>query len=318
MTVFDYTTEFSTILDQKYAAESKCDALYRSNPQVTFLSGNTIKLPHIAVSGYKDHNRGNIGFNAGTVTNDWVPMQLSFDRDIEHFIDPMDVQETKEAVSIANIERVFEEEQAIPERDAYTFSKLYTDYTDKFSQNADTTVLSVSNVLGVFDAFMADMDDAGVPEEGRIMYVTAAAKKLLKNAEGISRQLDVTGRASDINRKVHSLDDVEIVTIPSIRFKTAYDFTDGFAPRQAVAAVEADPTNNIEAVAAVESAKQINMILVHPSCVVARMVYAYAKLFTPGHDTRAADKYVFQSRRYLDAFLLEHKLDGFKVNVAAA
>ena len=65
-------------------------------------------------------------------------------------------------------------------------------------------------------------------------------------------------------------------------------------------------------------AKQINHILVHPSAVVARQKYSYIKLFTPGSDSRTADKYIYQNRRYMDLFLLARKADGVRMNVAPA
>lgn len=108
-------------------------------------------------------------------------------------------------------------------------------------------------------------------------YLTSAVQKLLKEADGITRTMSV-GAAGVIDRRVHGLDDVTIKTVPSARFKDKYDFTTGCVPA--------------------ESAKQINMILVHPSCVISRDKYAYMKLFTPGSDSRTADKYVYQNRYY--------------------
>lgn len=308
MAVYNYAEQFTRILAQKYAAESKSDALFNSNQGVTFLNAQTIKLPRLTLSGYQDHNRANIGFNTGTVTNDWEPKKLAFDRDIEFAIDPMDIDETNLALSMANIQNVFEEEQAIPERDAYAFSKLYTEYVTKYSQTASTTALTAANFLEKFDEDMAAMDDEGVPEEGRIMYMTPTIRKLAKEAQGIERSIMVSGPGGVINRKVHSLDDVELISVPSARMKTAYNFTNGFTPQTASGSGDT----------AVAAARQINSILVHPSAVVARQKYAYIKVFTPGTDSRTADKYIFQNRRYLDLFLLERKVAGVKINVSAS
>lgn len=298
MATYSYAEQFGRILAQKYAAESKSDALFNSNPGVTFLNAQTIKLPRITISGYKDHSRSSIGFNAGSVSNDWEPKKLTFDRDIEIALDPMDIDETNLAVSVANVQNTFEEEQAIPERDAYAFSKLYSEYVTEYSQTPDTTALTAANILAKFDEDMAAMDDAGVPAEGRILYCTPAVHRLLKEADGLQRQINVGGAGSgSINRTVHTLDDVKIKDVPSARMKTAYDFTDGFKPAT--------------------DAKQINYILIHPSAVVARQKYSYIKLFTPGTDSRTADKYVYQNRRYLDLFLLERKVDGCRMNVQA-
>lgn len=141
------------------------------------------------------------------------------------------------------------------------------------------------------------MDDASVPEEGRMLYVTPAMSKVVKEAEGLQRVLTVN-TSSTINRKVHSLDDVTIKMVPSARLKTKYDFTDGCV--------------------AAEGAQQINWILIHATCVVCRDKYSYIKLFTPGTDSRTADGYLYQNRYYGDIFLLEKKVEGCAMNVTAA
>lgn len=294
MAVYDYAETFTNLLQQKYAKELCSDALTKSNPGVKFINAQTIKLPRMTVSGYKDHTR-TPGFNAGTLSNDWEPKKLAHDRDIEFFVDPMDIDETNLTLSVANIQNTFETEQAIPEKDSYRFSKLHAELTT-FDGRIDTAVITAANFLEVFDEDMAVMDEAGVPEEGRILYVTPSMNKIIKEAEGLQRMINVNAPAN-VNRKVHSLDDVTIKMVPASRMKTKYDFTDG-----CVAAADA---------------KQINYILIHPSCVVCRDKYSYIKLFTPGTDSRTADGYLYQNRCYGDLFLLEKKVEGCSMNVEA-
>lgn len=294
MAVYDYAEMFARQLAQKYERELCSDALTKSNPGVQFINAQTIKLPRVTLSGYKDHTR-TPGFNSGVMSNDWEPKKLAHDRDIEFFIDPMDIDETNLVMSVANIQNTFEEEQAIPEKDSYRFSKLHAELAT-YSGSIDSTALTVQNLLEIFDAQMEAMDEAGVPEEGRIMYATPTVRKLLKEAEGIQRTLSVT-TPSTINRKVHSLDDVAIKSVPSARMKTKYDFTDGCVPAT--------------------DAKQINFILLHPSAVICRDKYSYIKLFTPGTDSRTADGYLYQNRNYGDLFLIERKAAGVAMNVQA-
>ena len=294
MAVYDYAEAFTDLLQQKYTKEMCSVALTQSNPQVKFLNAQTIKLPRMTVSGYKDHTR-TPGFNSGTLSNDWEPKKLSHDRDIEFFVDPLDIEETNLTLSVANIQNTFETEQAIPEKDSYRFSKLHAELT-KYSGRIDNTVVDAATFLKVFDAEMAIMDDAGVPEEGRILYVTPTMRAIVKETEGISRSITVN-TPSTINRKVHSIDDVTIKMVPSARMKTKYDFTDGCV--------------------AAGDAKQINWILIHPTCVVCRDKYSYIKLFTPGTDSRTADGYLYQNRSFGDLFLLEKKVEGCSMNVQA-
>lgn len=290
----NYAETFSNILVEKYKTESKTFDLTQSNLQVTFINAQTIKIPDVTTSGYKNHTR-TPGFNAGTISNTWEAKKLAHDRDVEFFIDPMDIDETNKVLSIANIQNAFETEQAIPEMDAYRISKMHSELT-RLSGAIDRTTLDTSNILSIFDEAMSRMDEAGVPQEGRILYVTPTVNKLLKEAEGIQRSLIVTS-PSDINRNVHSLDDVKIIMIPSARMKTKYNFTTGFTPAS--------------------DAKQINFILVHPSCVVCRIKHAYINVYEPGEDSRTADGYLYQNRSYGDLFLLDKKAAGCFINVQA-
>ena len=299
MTVYNYAEQFEQALHQKYAKELASVDLFNSNPQVKFINAQTIKLPNITVSGYKDHNRQTIGFNSGTISNDWEPKKLEHDRDIEFAIDPMDVDETNLVVSIANIQNTLETEQGIPEKDCYVFSKLYTE-AGKYAANGatiDTTTLTAENILQKFDDAMEKMDEAGVPSEGRILYVTPAVNKLFKQAKDIQRVLGVNGSNGDVKRSIYSLDDVKIKQVQSARMKSQYNFTNGCV--------------------ATDEAKQMNFILIHPSCEVAREKYSYIKVFTPGHDSRTADNYLLQSRFYMDAFLIKNKAAGIFINATA-
>ena len=299
MAVYSYAEQFERELQQKYARELTSYALEQSNPQVKFINAQTIKLPKITVSGYKDHNRSSMGFNTGTIANDWEPKKLTHDRDIEFALDPMDIDETNLTLEMANIQNAFETEQAIPERDSYRYSKLYAEAKTYAADGAviDNTALTTANILDWFDTQMEKMDDAGVPSEGRLLYVTPAINKLLKNAEGLTRNVDVNSNNGRVDRRVYSLDDVTIVKVPSARFKTKYDFTNGCVPAA--------------------DAKQINMILIHPSCQVTRNKYSYIKVFTPGTDSRTADKYVFQNRNFGDTFLIQNKACGIAINAEA-
>lgn len=299
MTVYNYAEQFEQALHQKYAKELASVDLFNSNLQVKFINAQTIKLPNITVSGYKDHNRQNIGFNSGTISNNWEPKKLEHDRDIEFAIDPMDVDETNLVVSIANVQNTLETEQGIPEKDCYVFSKLYTE-AGKYAANGatiDTTTLTAENILQKFDDAMEKMDEAGVPSEGRILYVTPAVNKLFKQAKDIQRVLGVNGSNGDVKRSIYSLDDVKIKQVQSARMKSQYNFTNGCV--------------------ATDEAKQMNFILIHPSCEVAREKYSYIKVFTPGHDSRTADNYLLQSRFYMDAFLIKNKAAGIFINATA-
>lgn len=296
--VLKYAETFAPALEQKYAKELASFELFQSNKQVKFIDAQTIKLPSITLSGYKDHTRGSLGFNQGTITNEWEPKKLAHDRSIEFVIDPMDVDETNKTVSIGNVQNTLEEEQTIPEKDSYVFSKLYTEATAYAANGAtiSTEALTAENILEQFDSAMEKMDEAGVPGAGRLLYVTPKVNKLLKEAKDIQRVMGVTGEGS-VKRSIYDLDDVKIKVVQSARLKSKYNFTEG-----CVAAADA---------------KQINFILVHPTAVIARDKYSYINAFEPGEDSRTADNYLLQSRFYMDAFLVKNRANGIYINAQA-
>lgn len=287
MAELKYAEVFSKHILDLYDIELKSVKLFGSNLDIQIINGKDIKLPKLKVGGYKDHNRKNMSFNTGSYENDYETKSLDHDRDIEFGIDPMDVDETNQVISIGNIQKRFESKQAIPELDCYTFSKLYAE-AKRVEAHVDNDALTTANILSKFDDDMEALEDAGVPLSRCVMYCTAEVKKLFKNAEGITRVLDAS-KGNNLDRRVYNLEDLdEVVVVPKERFKTAYNFTDGYA--------------------VAESGKQINYMIVDPESQVSRVKYSYINVFTPGHDSRTADKYIYQNRRFNGTFALDDAL----------
>lgn len=188
------------------------------------------------------------------------------------------------------------------EMDAYLISQLYKQWTstdpndeEKTAMTADTTALTTENILGVFDDLMLNMDEARVPANGRILYVTSVIKKMLKNAEKIGRSISVTDNNHTIDRIVSRLDEVEIISVPSTLMKTKYDFTKGWE-------IASD-------------AEQINMMLVHPDAVITPVSYEMVSLDPPSAVTEG--KYIYFEESFEDVFILNKKQDAIQFNVGA-
>ncbi len=288
----NYAERFERDIQQQFARELT-SADMDTNRSYRFVDAQTIKVPTITLTGYKEHARDG-SKNRGIVSNTYQTMTLNHDRDIEFYVDEMDVDETNQVLSAANITAVFNQEHAIPELDAYRYSKLYSEFVELGGQ-PDNTALSESNILTVFDKMMEAMDEAAVPQSGRILKVTPAVYTILKNAEKIQKYIDVSGGTNSINRNVRSLDEVTIVKVPSDRIKTLYNFTEGFVPG--------------------EGAKQINMILYHPSAILAPVKVADIYLWNKGETPESAYGYLYQNRMYTDLFIIKAKLAGIAMNV---
>lgn len=260
--------------------------------KVKFINANTVKLPFIELAGYKDHSR-NGGFNRQAAKNDFQTFVLRFDRDVEFFVDSMDVDETNLALASANITNEFEEQQAIPETDCYRISKLYAD-AKEHSAVIDNTVLNADNILTVIDNVMKTMTEDNVPLEGRILYVTPTVDQYLKDAKELQRYLNVNGsNDGKVKRTIVDLDGLKIKQIISSRMKTIYDFSDGCKPGV--------------------SAKQINFILFHPKSILACDKHKYIKLWPEGTHTQG-DGFLYQNRKYGDLFLIPNRKEGVYIN----
>lgn len=293
MAVLNYAELYLQALQQLFKVGLRFSALYSApnNATIRWVNAKTVQIPNIETGGFTDVDRDVVGGYTRRVDNKYIALTLEHDREFRTLVDPVDVDETNMAVTIANITRVFNTEHKIPEMDKYMSSKLFAEAT-RLGSTIDNTVITEANVLSVFDDLMEQMDEAEVPSEGRILYVTPAINKILKGAQELQRQLDVAGRrGNDINRSVYSLEDVTITPVPSSRMKTAYDFSDG-----AVADV---------------TAKQIHMILVHPEVVLSPQKYEFVSLDSPSATT--GGKYLYYERKYWDVFLIEPKADGIAI-----
>ena len=296
MAAVNYAESYERALAQAYPNVLNFGELYNvaNNQTYKFVDSKTIHIPSISVTGRKNVNRDAIDGNfQRNVDNSFETKTLTFYREWSTSIDPADVLDTNMILTIQNATKVFNEEQKFPEKDAYTISKIYADWTAE-GKTADKTVLTVDNILSVFDKLMEAMDEALVPSTGRLLYVTPAVKTLLKSASNIGLSKSVEHQAN-INRVVDRLDEVKLITVPSFLMKTAYDFTTGFAPS--------------------DSAKQISLFLVHPSAILTPNKYAFVGMEAPAAGTKG--DYIYYEKEYADVFILNNRTGAIAFNITS-
>lgn len=291
----NYATQYSNILSQAYPYVLRFGALYATpnNGRYRWVNAKTIEIPSISTTGRVNGDRDSIGVAARNYDNAWEQKVLSNHRKWSTLVHPMDISQTGGIANIQNITTVYNNEQKFPEMDAYTVSKIFTDWTGA-GQTATELQLTVENVLQQFDADMQAMTEARVPAAGRIYYCIPAVKTLLKNAQEIQRHFDVQNTNAAINRIVNSLDQVKIEEVPSELMKTAYDFTTGWKPGA--------------------SAKQIQTMLIHPDAVITPVSYQFAQLDSPSAMTEG--KYYYFEESFEDVFILNKKASAIRFTVA--
>ena len=290
----NYAKEYSRALAQAFPYVLNFGALYATpnNNRYRWVNAKTIEIPSISTTGRVNANRDTVAFAQRNYDNAWETKTLTNERKWSTLVHPMDIDQTNMVATISNITQVFNEEQKFPEMDAYTVSKIYADWA-ALGKTADTTALTIANVLQVFDQLMLNMDNARVPANGRILYVTHEVKKLINNADKVSRSIDVTSGPNAIDRRVNRLDEVQIIGVPATLMRTLYNFTQGWA--------------------IASGAGQINMFLVHPLAVITPVSYTFSRLDAPS--ALSEGKYTYYEESFEDVFILNKKADAIQFNI---
>lgn len=179
------------------------------------------------------------------------------------------------------------EEEKFPEMDAYIFSTIFNLRNDLEAITELEEDLTVSNVLDKFDEMMDKMDEARVPVAGRVLYCDTFTKTLITKAISIVR----SNGDKKLVRDVERLEDVEIVSVPTDLFHTKYTFTNGFEKAG--------------------EAKDIKMMLLHPSAILPVVSYEFAQLQPPSAMSKG--KYVYFEESFEDVFLLNKRKDAIQI-----
>ena len=289
----NYATQYAKELANAYPYLSYFGDIYGGEMGERYkpVSGKTVAIPSMVVSGARAVNRNKITgeFNRN-FNNEWQNVTMAMDREWDTIVDPMDIVETNDVATIANVTRTFNETQKIPEMDAYMAQQLAKEAVK------DNEVLTADNILGAWDNYLVQLKNARIARDRVRAYLTPESYKLLKQAAGISRFVDISGGGErSVDRNIGGLDGVKIIETPSDLMMTAYDFTDGWA--------------------ATGLAKQINMLFVDPMAVAAPVVYETSMMSPPSAQSKG--KYIYYERYYYDVFVLTNRKKGIIANVNA-
>jgi len=293
----NYAAEYSRSLAQAYPYLSYFSAIWASPNSSLYRPGlgKTMYIPTISVTGARAANRNSIdGAFSRNWDNELQAVELQMDREWDTLVDPMDMVETNEVATVANITRVFNETQKVPEMDAFLASKL-AGFASAYG-GVSTASLTAATVLEEWDKALVYMTNQRVNRDRVIAYMTPATYKLLKQATGMTRFIEVTNGIRDVDRNIARLDGVDVIEVPEDMMKTAYIFTTGWA---------VDTAN----------AQQINFILVDPMAVAAPIKYDVSMMSEPTAQSKG--KYLYYERYYYGAFRLNNRAGGIIVNAAA-
>ena len=291
MAVLNYAEQYARELAQAYPYVLHFGKIWgATKSEVKFVDNKTIHLPSLTTTGRVNGDRDTIGSFARNFDNSWETKTLKNHRTWGTLVHPRDIDETNQVVSISNITKVFNEEQKFPELDAMAISTLYS---LKNEQEAITPLakgtITLDNVLTYFDTYMDKMDEAGVPANGRILYVDTYTKTLIDTAKESARYLNAND--TTVKRSLSRIDEVEVISVPTRCMKSAYEFFNGESGKNGFA-VAAD-------------AVDVKMLLVHLSAVIPAINYEFAQLEAP--TALSQGKYVYFEESFEDLFIYNKK-----------
>jgi len=293
----NYAAQYGRELANAYPYLSYYNDLWNQGEGQRFrpLRGKTVYIPSMSTTGAKAVNRDRIdGVFTRNFDVNWEAHDLQMDRDWDTLVDPMDIDETNEVATIANVTRTFNQFQKVPEQDAYMSSKL-AGFAAAFG-GVSTESLSSSTILDEWDKAIAYMTNQRVNRDRVRCKMTSAAYKLLKQAVGLTRWIDVTNGIQAVDRNIARLDGVIIEEMPSDMLKTAYDFTVGWLVSG--------------------SAKQIDFVLYDPMAIAAPVIYDTSMMSAPTAQSKG--KYLYYERYYYDVFILAQRQAGVYAHLSAA
>lgn len=325
----NYAKEYSQALAQAYPYVLYFGALWSATkPDVKFLNNNTVILPSLTVKGRSDGDRDTIGSFSRNFNNHEESKTLKTHRTWNTLVHPRDIDETNHVASIQNITKVMNEEQKFPEMDAEMITALYS-LKNAIEKVVEGDVLTTANVLTKFDALMDKMDEKRVPGAGRLLYVDTYTKTLIDTAKDVIR---ASGNKI-LGRTVSRIDEVEVIGVPTSVMKSTFILkkddgfevaTDKYEASQDTSVQEGktyytkagdvytkveEPSGNPSTSSyyekTQEGAKDVKMMLVHPSAVIPVISYDFAELGLPS--ALSQGKYTYFEESFEDVFIFNKK-----------
>lgn len=294
----NYAAQYGKAIQTAYPYLSYYSDLWNQGESYRFrpLKGKTVYIPIVSTSGARAANRDALtGAFSRNFNIDWQAMTLTMDREWDTLVDPLDVVETNEVATIANVTKVFNEQQKIPEQDAYMSMKLAAFASAQGGTSTES--LTSSTILGEWDKALEYMTNQRVNRDKVKAKMTPATYKLLKQATGMTRFIEVTNGIANVDRNIAKLDGVEITEVPADMMKTAYTFTEGWAVDNS-------------------TAQQINFVLYDPDAIAAPIVYDVA-MMSPGN-AATKGKAIYYERYYYDVFMLAQRGAGVYAHLGSA
>ena len=271
--------EMVTILDEVFKNASLTSVL-DTNTDLVRAGANAkeIMIPKIGMDGLADYNR-NTGYADGNVTLEYETKTFAYDRGRKFVVDRLDNEESGD-LAFGKLAGEFIRTRVVPEVDAY---RLCT-YAKKAGKAKVETLTTGKQVVTALREATNAMDEAEVPQEGRILFITPSIISMVEDMDTTASR-EVIGRFS------------QIIRVPQSRMNMNVTLSaNGFT---------------------VETGNEINFLAVVPQAVLQIPKHAIPKV-KMADDNIDMDADVYTYRTYQMAETLDNKTAGIYVSKVKA
>lgn len=216
----DLVTQYLPYVDEIFAKESKKSLL--TNQDLSWTGAHTVKVYKVTTAAMNDYSRNNGTSRYGNVQDlnaTTEEFTLKKDRSFTFVVDKLDKDETKGALAAATALARQIREVVVPEVDTYVYGIM----TESAGHKPDAVTLTSENIYDEILKASNALDNAEVPETGRVILVTPDVYKLMKQCKDITMETDI-GNDLRLKGVISNLDGCNVIKVPSVRLPKGFGF----------------------------------------------------------------------------------------------
>lgn len=220
----DLVTQYLPYVDELFTTESKKSLL--TNQDLSWTGAHTVKVYKVTTAGMNDYGR------TGPAVGEWSrygqiqgldatteEFTLKKDRSFTFAIDKLDKDETGGTLAAASALARQVREVVIPEVDTYVYGVMAAGAGNKPAAVA----LTKTNIYEQIITANNTLDNAEVPETGRVIVVTPDVYLLMKQCKDIVMETDI-GNDLRLRGVISNLDGAYVIKVPKMRLPTDFGF----------------------------------------------------------------------------------------------
>lgn len=220
----ELVTKYLPYVDELFSQESKKSLL--TNQDFNFAGAQTVKIYKTNTAEMNDYGRH------GATTGNWSrygtvadldatteTMTLKQDRSFTFAIDALDIEETGNVLNGASALARQLREVVIPEVDTYVYRVM----VEGAGHKPAAAALTAKNIYAEIIKASAALDDALVPETGRVLTITPATYLLMKQSTEITMETEI-GNDMRIKGVIANIDGAVTIKIAAARLPESFGF----------------------------------------------------------------------------------------------